>query len=121
MARDTLRRRSWSRHRCDLCTDQRRCLGRRNAERPTVLVATARTQGLSVFQSAYVASLATDPLDKAVTFGIVSVIVSLLPGHLHARFPGARGRELRRARLSAVAALDSCIPFRSWSRYSPRP
>ena len=61
----------------------------------TVLVATARTQGLSVFQSTYVASLATDPLDEAVTFGIVSVIVSLLPGHLHARFPGARGRELR--------------------------
>lgn len=59
----------------------------------TVLVATARTQGLSIFQSTYVASLATDPLDKAVTFGLVSVIVSLLPGHLHARFPGARAED----------------------------
>lgn len=59
----------------------------------TVLVATARTQGLSIFQSTYVASLATDPLDKAVTFGLVSIIVSLLPGHLHARFPGARAED----------------------------
>ena len=56
----------------------------------TVLVATARTQGLSIFQSTYVASLATDPLDKAVTFGLVSIIVSLLPDHLRARFPGAQ-------------------------------
>lgn len=58
----------------------------------SVLVATARTQGLSVFQSTYFASLTTDPLDKAVTFGIVSVIVSLLPNNLRARFPGARRR-----------------------------
>ncbi len=61
----------------------------------TVLVATARTQGFSVFQSTYVASLTTDPLDKAVTFGVVSVIVSVLPSHLRARFPGVRGREAR--------------------------
>ena len=61
----------------------------------SVLVATARTQGLTVFQSTYFASLATDPLDKAVTFGVVSAIVLLLPRNLRSRFPGARHRSAK--------------------------
>jgi energy-coupling factor transport system substrate-specific component len=54
----------------------------------SAIVAMARSQGVSVWGSTYVASLTTDPLDKALSFLIVSVVLIGLPKRLRQRFPG---------------------------------
>ncbi|HEX9797127.1 MAG TPA: hypothetical protein VGA52_09075 [Anaerolineales bacterium] len=54
-----------------------------------ILVAAFRQMGLDVLGASMAQGVASDPLDKAITFFIVWLIVRALPGRFLARFPRA--------------------------------
>jgi hypothetical protein len=49
-----------------------------------------RAVGLPLWPAAAIASIGTDVVDKALSFGLVALVIARLPSRIRARFAGAR-------------------------------
>jgi energy-coupling factor transport system substrate-specific component len=69
---------------------------------PAAIVGALQAMGNSLLASATVQSLLSDPLDKAITFTVVMLILAALPSRVTQRFPFVRNNRVLPRRKSAA-------------------